>query len=265
MNKKGKRSYRKKSTVARGKRDSVSASVKKYVNRIIHTDQENKSVQFSNQLSFGNAVANSSLYSYPILPYTGFGTIGQAITSGGRIGNEIKLRKVYLKYVLRPMPYNVSSNPFPAPVEVELYLGRLKGVQGEIPAAADFNNLYQNGSSVAGPAGNLNDLCSSVNTDYWLVKKRWRHKIGYASGNGTGGIADQQYFANNDFKLNVVKKLDITNLCPKTLKFNDSNNTVQGANLFFFYQALNAAGGTNTSTNLPCHITYHIEIVYEDA
>jgi len=265
MNKKGKRSYRKKSTAAGARRDSVSASVKKYVNRVIHTDQENKSVMFSNQLAFGNSVANSSLYSYPILPYTGFGTIGQSITQGGRIGNEIKIRKVMLKYVLRPMAYNLSSNPFPAPVEVEMFLGRTRGVPGEIPVVVDFNNLFQSGSSVFSPIGNLTDLVADVNKDYWTIKKRWRHKIGYASTNGTGGIADTSYFSNNDFKLNVVKKLDITKLCPKTLKFNDSNNTTQGPGLFLFYQALNAGGGINGSTILPCHISYAIEIQFEDA
>jgi len=256
-----KKSYRKKVM----KKPNVSVAVKKYVNRMIHTDQENKVVNFQQQLSFGNSLNNSSLYAHPILPYTGFGTISQGITQGTRIGNEIKIRKVMLKYVLRPTGYDVGSNPFPAPVEVEMFLGRTRGVPGEIPVVVDFNNLFQSGGTTFGPAGNLNDLLSEVNLDYWTIKKRWRHKIGFAGNNGTGAIAASQYFNNNDFKLNVVKKLNITKLCPKTLKFNDSNNTVQGPGLFFFYQALNAGGGTNGSTALPCHITYWIDIHYEDA
>lgn len=260
-----KRSYRKKSGVARGKRGSVSASVKKYVNRIIHMDQENKVVNFNNSLNFGNTFANASLYSYPILPYTGFGTIGQGITAGGRIGNEIKLRKVMLKYVLRPNPYDITNNPFPMPVEVEMYLGRTRAVPGEIPAVSDFNNLFQSGSSAFGPTGNLSDLISDTNNDYWTIKKRWRHKVGNGNYTGTGPSAGSQYYNNNDFKLNIVKKLDITKLCPKTLKFNDSNNSVQGAGLFFFYQALSAGGATNGSSVLPCHIDYWIDIHYEDA
>lgn len=256
-----KRTFKKKRVAKR----TVSVAVKNYVKRSIAVATENKVVNFQQQLSFGNAAANSSLYAHPILPYTGFGTIGQGITQGARIGNEIKIRKVMLKYVLRPTGYDVGSNPFPVPIEVEMYLGRTRGVPGEIPAVVDFNNLYQSGSTVFGPAGNLNDLLTEVNTDYWTIKKRWRHKIGFAGNNGSGAIAASQYFNNNDFKLNVVKKMNITKLCPKTLKFNDSNNTVQGPGLFFFYQALSANGNTNGSTVLPCHITYWIDIHYEDA
>lgn len=248
-----------------GKRSAVSLAVKNYVKKVVHVEAENKIVNYNQSLNFGNCFNNSSLYSYPILPYTGFGTIGQGITQGTRIGNEIKLRRVMLKYVLRPTGYDVSSNPFPAPIEVDLFLGYVKTVPGEIPAAADFNNLFQLGAGVSGCAGNLSDLVQETNKDYWVIKKRWRHKIGFAGYNGTGAIASSQYFNNNEFKLNVIRKLDITKLCPATLKFNDSNGTVQGRNLFFFYQAVNAGGGTNASTALPCNINYWIDIHYEDS
>jgi len=170
-----------------------------------------------------------------------------------------------LNYVLRPTPYDAGQNAFPAPIEVEMYLGYLKQCSGEIPVVSDFNNLYQLGASSFGPGGNLSDLIQTNNKDYWVIKKRWRHKIGFAGYNGSGAIASQQYFNNNDFKLNVIKKLDITNLCPKTLRFNDSSATVQGRGLFFFFQALNASGGTNNGTTLPANIDYWIDLQYEDA
>ena len=141
-----------------------------------------------------------------------------------------------------------------------MYLGRLKGCPGEIPAAADFNNLFQLGSSVLAPSGNISDLISDINKDYWDIQKQWSHKVGFAGYNGTGAIASSQYFNNNDYKLNVIKRLDITKYVQKTLKFNDSNNTTSGKNLFFFFQTLNAGGGTNGSTVLPCNINYWIDI-----
>jgi len=247
------------------KRSSVSAAVKSYVKRSIHSNLENKTMTINYAGAFGNANANPSMYSYPITPYTGYLTIGQSIAQNGRIGNEIKIRKVYLRYILRPTPYNAASNPFPAPTQVDMYLGRTRLCAGDQPIAADFNNLYQSGNTSIPPVGNLNDLISNVNTDYFTIKKRWSHKLGYASNQGTGGAVDPQYFANNDFNLNIIRKLDITKHCPKTLKFNDATNTVQGAGLFFWYQAVSAGGGINGNTVLPAHISFWIDIQYEDA
>ena len=152
------------------KKPKVSLAVKAYVNKAVHLQTENKIVNYNQTLSFGNWFNNSTMYSYPILPYTGFGTIPQAITQGGRIGNEVKVRKVMLKYVLTSRGYDVGNNPFPAPIVVQMYLGRLKGCPGEIPAAADFNNLFQLGSSVLAPSGNISDLISDINKDYWDIQ-----------------------------------------------------------------------------------------------
>jgi len=255
---------RNKAKYLRAKNESVSLAVKRYVNRTIHTKAENKQINTQNLFSFGNAVANPSMYCFPITPYAGYGQITQGVQSSQRIGNEVKIRKVLFKYILRPNAYNVDSNPFPAPVEVELFLGHTRVCPSEQPVAADFNVLFQSGASSFGPGGGLSDIVSAVNTDYWVVKKRWRHKIGYAGYNGSGAIASAQYFNNNDFKLNVIKKLDITKYCPKTLKFNDGNNTTTSRGLFLWLQAMSASGGTNSSTTLPAAITYWVDIIYED-
>lgn len=255
----------KKRAPPRAKSQKVSLAVKRYVSRAIHVDQENKNMSVNYAGAFGSCIANPSMYSYPITPYTGYLTIGQGVNQAQRIGNEIKIRKVMLRYILRPTGYNVDSNPFPAPVHVDMFLGRTKICPGDQPIAADFNALFQNGSSSAPAVGSLNDLVSATNKDYFDIKKRWSHKIGYGDYSGSGSIGSTQYFANNDFKLNVMKKLDITKHCPKTLKFNDATNTVQGPGLFLWYQAVNAGGGINASTVLPAHITFWIDIQYEDA
>lgn len=250
---------------ARGRKSGVSLAVKKYVKRAIHVNVENKTQTVNYSGNFGNASANASLYTYPVTPYTGFMTVGQGITQNTRIGNEIKIRKAYLRYVLRPLGYNASTNVNPVPIQVEMFLGRTRLCPGDIPVAGDFTVLFQNGSSSIGPVGTLKDLISNVNTDYWTVKKRWSHKLGFGEYAGTGSIAQQQFFSNNDFKLNVVKKLDITKYYPKTLKFNDATNQVQGPGLFLWYQAISANGNDSGSTQLTANIDFWIDIQYEDA
>jgi len=215
--------------------------------------------------SFGNVLESPDLSAYPMLPYTGYGTIPQGITQGARLGNEVRVKKLMLNYVLRPTPYSALTNPFPEPVEVDLFLGYVNQVPGFLPVPGDFTYLFQNGSSSAAPAGTLRDLISTVNKDYWTIKKRWRHKLGYASNNGTGSIANLQFSNNNDFNLNVVRKMDITKLVSKKLKFLDAANTLQGKNLFFFYQAVSANGGQSSSTTLSCNIEFWIDLQFEDA
>jgi len=261
LGKKVKKVYRKKSM----KKPTVSVAVKNYVNRTIAKDVETKTANANYAGAFGNAVANPSLYSYPMTPYTGYMTIGQGVQQNQRIGNVIKVKKVYLRYILRPMPYDVGANPFPAPIVVDLFLGRNRVASGDQPIAGDMNFLFQNGNTSFGPVGNLNDLISEPNKDYWTIQKRWSHKIGFSDYMGTGGSTNFQYFGNNDFKLNIIKKLDITKHYPKILKFNDGTNQVQGPGLFLFYQCVSAGGGTNASTTLPCHMTFWIDVRYEDA
>jgi len=59
--------------------------------------------------------------------------------------------------------------------------------------------------------------------------------------------------------------MDITKLCPKTMKFNDTDNTLQGPNLFFFFQAVSAVGSAGSSGALTATVRYWLSITYEDA
>lgn len=255
----------KQSIKRKSKKPTVSLAIKNYVKKTVAVNVENKTANANYAGLFGNATANASLYCYPMTPYTGYMTIGQGVQQNQRIGNTVKVKRAMLRYVLRPNSYDVSTNPIPAPVQVELYLGRTRLCSGDQPVAADMNVLYQNGNTSFGPVGNLNDIVSEINHDYWTIKKRWTHKVGYASSSGSGGSLSNQYYSNNDFQLNVIKKLDITKYYPKILKFNDGTNQVQGPGLFLFYQCLNAGGTTNGSTVLPCHMTFWIDVTYEDA
>lgn len=247
------------------KTPKVSLAVKKYIKKVIHTDQENKIINTNYSANFGTVLQSTNMNMYPMLPYVGYSTIPQGILQNNRIGNEVKVRKVMLKYVLRPVAYDSGINPFPAPAEVDMFLGYTKQSSGFLPGTVDIGYLFQQGSGSAAPSGNLGDLIQDVNTDYWTIKKRWRHKIGAAAYTGTGGNAANQYASNNDFKFNVVNKMDITKFCPKTLKFNDNTSSIQGRNLFLFYQAVSATGNILGASNRFISIDFWLDLTYEDA
>lgn len=257
--------FLKKKRVYKSKKPTVSLAVKKYVKRAIHVEVENKGIQTYVGSDFGTIAENTTLHMFPVLPYTSFITLAQGVGAGQRVGNKITLRKVMLNYILRPNPYQVSTNTFPQPMEITMFLGNVKQYPGVKPEIGDVNILFQLNNSAIPPSGTLTDVITAVNTDDWNIQKRWNHKIGFADYSGTGINLAQQSYSNNDYKLNVVRKMNITSMCPKTLIFNDSNTTTQTKNLFFFYQAVAAAGGTFSATQLPCHIDYWITMDYEDA
>lgn len=265
-----KRSYRKSSRRPARKRvyrkSKVSLKVKRYVKREIHRLAEDKHISVNNQVAFGNVTESPDLNIYPMMPYPGFISIPQSVLVSGRVGNTIRIKKVMLNYTLVPLPYDAVTNANPQPIICQFFLGNVKNSRGVIPSvvAGDFNQIVDIGSTSSALAGNLQDLCCEFNRDYWDMKKVWTHKLGFANYEGTGAEVDAQYRSNNDYRLNYVKKLNITKYCPKTVKFNDGTNQQQGPNLFFMFQCVGSGGGILGATTLQARINYWVHIHYED-
>jgi len=254
---------------ARGGRRSsaVSSAVKTYVNRTIHANIENKQVQAQVGLTFGNIANSATLSVYPLTPFPSILEIAQNVQQNGRTGNEVRVRKATLKYVIYPTKFNAETNTGLVPLEIQLFLGYVKNSSGLVPNSVDFDNLYQYNNTVNPILGNLFDLNQKINDDYWTVKKYWRHKMGYSTVVDSDAVAPTNYanYANNDFKLNIVKTMDITKHYPKVLKFNDVSNTLQGPGLFFFFQAVAANGTTLAGNQNPATILWQLDLAYEDA
>jgi len=246
-------------------RPKISSAIKSYVKKSLHAEIENKCVQINFGNSFGNVNESPDFNAYPMCPTAGFWTLSAGVGQGARLGNIVRPVKVMLNYILRPLPYDALVTPVPQPSEVQLMLGHLKSCPTDVPNSLDIQNLFQSGSTVAIPSGSLRDIISVINTDYWVIKKRWTHKIGYASSDGTGSNASSQYFANNDFKLNHVKRMDITSMIPKKIVFNDSNASSFSKNLFLMYYAVSASGATYGANTLAANIEFWVDFHYEDA
>lgn len=244
---------------------SVPLKVKQYVKKAIALKAENKSTVVTFNNTFGSILESPDMGMYPILWYTGYHTLAQGVLDGNRIGNRVNIRKVMLRYVLNPQEYSATFNPNPLPTHIQLFLGRVKQSKSVLPSTTEIGRLFNAGSIAYGPAGNLSDLNAIINDDYWDIKKKWTHKLAFAEYAGTGSVPGQNYFANNDFKLNHVRTLDITRYVQKMVTFDDSNATVQNGNLFFFYQAIAANGGSTGASIVNSRINFSIEIQYEDS
>jgi len=243
----------------------VSTAVAKYIKRAIHNTIEDKSVQINGGFQFGNVLESPDFSPYPMAPSASYWTISQGVGAGARVGNSIKVKKVTLNYILRPTPYDALTNANPCPTEVQLMLGYVKQRPSELPTNLDINKLFQAGNSVTAPVGTLRDIISIVNTDYWTIKKRWTHKVGFATNDGTGGLPGQQYFANNDFKLNIKKSINITKYLPSHFVFDDTGSATTTKNLFLMMTAVQANGGSGGAAQQFASIEFWVDCIYEDA
>jgi len=254
-----KRAFRKKTMT---KKPKVTKGIKQYVNRAIHRQIEDKrSLLVQNVNNIRSYVYDTTMGVTTCLPTI---NIIQGVGQSGRIGNTVHIRSLYFNFCLYPLAYDPVSNPQPKPQEVLIFLGKIKGQRDRTPATSDFQKIWQNGNSSAQPYSDLRDLTQSVNKDYWTIYKMMRFKIGNAVIDASGNNAVAQYYSNNDFNLNVVRRMNITKFVPKILKFNDTTASPTNDNLYMWHTCVNADGSVANNT-IPIAISYSFQCAYEDA
>jgi len=253
---KPKRAYKKRAP------KGVTLATKRYVKREIHRNLENKK---ENTLSTGNNIAaynqNTSLFTISCIPYS---AIGQSAADGDRIANVIKTRKCMMNLSITPADYNGTTNAVPKPQEVLLFFGKVKNAKPQQPIASDFAKLYQAGSTTSSPQSNLLDLLMPINKDWFTVYKVIKCKVGFAVNNNSGLNVAAAAYANNDYKLNYTRKINLTKYCPKTLIFNDGSNQPTNDGLWMWAMSVNADGSPINSP-IPIKCTYSTDFEYEDA
>lgn len=251
----------KKSSKKAGSTKRVPVSVKKYVNKAINKNVENKLEQFTSQNNIISSYAyNTSLFVQSCIPYN---QILQGVGQGDRIGNTIRPRSVYFNYVLHPIPYAAVGNPLPIPQDVMIFFGKVKNSRALQPNSADFAKLWQVGDSSRAPFSTTLDMIQDINKDWFTVYKIMRHKVGTALYTGTGNQAGQQYYSNNDYKYNVIRRVNITKYIPKVIKFNDSTAQNTNDGLWMWAMCVNADGSIN-STYTPLYMDVTLNFTYED-
>lgn len=244
-------------------RKKVTKAIKTYVSKAIHSQIENKSIQYNNGITVINYNDDATMRGFPLAPGLTM-NIAQGTGAADRTGNRIKIMKAVLNYWIVPTAYSGLLNPTPKPVMIRIWIGYSKVNPTIIPPAADTALLFQNGDAASAPNGFIADMLRNVNKDKFVIFRDIKHKLGYASATGTGFIAGSEYFANNDFKFNILKKIDVTKYMPKTIIYNDTTSVPTSRGLFCWMQVVNA-DNTVTSGTIPANFNYFIDLTYEDA
>lgn len=276
---KKKRSLRRPRRVVRKRRGSKkpSAVVQRYVKQAIHRNVENKmresgGLNYLVPTTYGNYQQQSI---FPLTPYfeAGLSTsqnldITQGTGVSNRVGNQIKTRSGYFKAVIYPAPYSASFNPTPQPLNVTMWVFTLKSgltdSTGTVLSTLQ-SNWFKNQNGALPITNTLQDQVLVPNTDVINVKYRKTFKLGYASDTGTGVSVTNQSFANNDYRLNHVIKVNMTRFLRKAIRYVDNNAQPSTSTTWCCFTIANASNSAFASTAVPAYIQWEYKYQFEDA
>jgi len=205
------------------------------VKRVISRNVENKMRQ-NGGLSSMLPTTGAGFQTNAIIPITPYYEAGLSISQNlditqgtgvsNRIGNSIKTKSGYFRGVLYPAPYHATLNPTPRPIIVTQWVFKLKSGVDDSTAnvlATYLNSWFKDQNGTVGLQNSLSDTVLKVNPDYVNLLSRRSYKLGYASDAGTGALAANQNFANNDYKHNHIIKMSTTRFLRKNIRYTDNN------------------------------------------
>lgn len=258
------------------KRSGLGAkSVKKIAESVVERGRETKSIQQIINLqqvypySQGNAGAIDTAIVFALtpnntltLPAQGMGGLFQGTGQGQRIGNAVQFTKGSLRMMLSCNSYNNVTNPTPQPVMVRIFVGYDKTTALGQPDNG-LPDFFQDGNVSRAPASNLTDMFSKVNTDRYTICYTRIVKVGNAEYFGSGQNQNQQYYTNNDYKINPIVNIDFTKRMIKHAKFDDAVST-QSQRTTWCWLLVSPASGT-TMIGAPLSFQCQIANNFKDA
>lgn len=259
------------------KNKGVTKAVKRFVKTSFHRMIENKRMTTEFTKNLFNISAGVPGFQpnciIPLCPNAATGgiyTIPQGVGQQQRIGNQVSVKKAYLRGILVPSVYNAVSNPTPAPLNVKMWIISFKRNVLQQTQADCYqtvaNTFFANGNTSIGLLGTLYDLVTPHNKDVVNVHYQRTFKLGYASYAGmTGGSSVTDPKTDNDYKLNHKFTLDITKYLPKRMYFNDTDNGTTSKQVYAVFEAVYYNGTNMTGATSPCGFIGGIDLHYQDS
>lgn len=162
-------------------RKGVSMNVRRYVKRTIHKNIENKTydqpgaivdlkpwLPASSPGGAGTAI--------PLMPQ-----LAQSLSSGGRVGNKVKILSSFLNISIATK----SSNVYPTTVILYFVTSRRITSQGTNLDVPDYNDFFKYGGTEVTFQGNSQDLNLTINSD--ILKLHTKRVVQLATYDVTNG------------------------------------------------------------------------------
>lgn len=273
---KNKRRVRKGRKVVR-KRKVAKKSLVRVIKKQISLGRENKMRQSGGALFILPTTA-SNYQTNCIIPITPFYEAGlssaqnldiaQGTNIASRIGNRIQTKSGYFRAVIFPLGYSATANPNPAPLNVTMWIFKLKS--GLTDSTGNVLSILQNSffkfnSTAVGFVNSVADFVGTPNPDVVNVLYKKTYKIGYATAAGTGNQANLQSLTNNDYKYNAHIKMNLTKYLRKNIHYIDNNLMPTTSTTYICFTVNWATGAQMTSGIQPAQIEWEYDYRFEDA
>lgn len=200
---------------------------------------------------------------------TGF-NINRGTGNNQMIGNNIRIKKLTLSYVITPAPYNVTTNNNPRPTNIRIWIFKSKVNPMADQSIAQFANsattgtanFLDLGSGDYGHVGSMFDFTRMIEPNNYTYLTHRDHKLGSANPPTSGG-ATNHLMTNNDYSLNILGKIDLQKWAHKLTQNDAGQWTVPW--IFMLIQVCAADGTVYTTTQEPCMFVGNVNCSYTDA
>lgn len=259
------------------KSSKSNQKIAKVVKGVLSKQVETKCIQLSNSLNVKNiqlgttqADLNSQVQCLTPFGASGLSSQNAPIIGNGtgqdqRIGDEIRIKGIYVDYLLTALGYNATTNTAPKSYVCEVWIIQAKvgsNVNLDVSriqagsALADFFENQTNNDS--GFSGITVDMLRRVDRDNWKVIAKRTHKIGYTGTLNASNVVAT--LGNNDFHQFAKGRIKIPAF---TMKW-DRIEYPQNQPMYFFVQIMNADGTSLATTQVPVTCVMNETIYYTD-
>ena len=236
----------------------VSPAIKTYVKRAIATNQENKLwIQYGANQAITTTSGGVPTFQN-LVP-----TLSQGSQNGNRIGNQIHVKRGYIRGYVNLLPYNVANNPLIGPLMVKMWLVRAKTPMSSNLAETNIaTNFFDIQNSVTGFQGTMLDMVLSENRDEFTVLQSKKFELGLTSSTS---VATALPVNLDNSKFTVPFYFSYGKYLKKKLRYRDNtaNAPATNTNLFLVFQAVYANGDNTAVQAAEYHFNTRVE--FEDA
>lgn len=207
---KPKKTYRRKARQS----SKVSKKVKTYIKQTLARNEETKISPPSSisQFDFTSYNVETGAAGETLNLCDCLNLISQGTGQSNRIGNQIILKKLMVKFLFSPLSDNISIDGA-INKTIKLIFFRVKKQMGA-PTNAQWGQLFQNGNTNIPPSNQYLDIMMPFNKDLFEIKKTFTFKL-----NAIDNAEIQPQLNGHSFIKTI--SVDISRYLPKKIIYND--------------------------------------------
>lgn len=264
-----KRSFKRKPTKrAPRTKKATTALVKRVITRLAEKKIQTYTINTVSPLVLRSGSASSSANIFSMTPEVGYWAISQGTGQADRIGDKVRTRSAILNIQMTPAVYNATTNPTPTPCFVRLWFLKSKFLPADVvPSSSVYGasaTYLQTGNSSTGLTGTFQDLQLYINKDQFTYYGHRTYKIAPSIYEGTGATPTAGNFGNNDFKLCILDRINLTRWFPKTLQWDDAGLACSSHNLTLVVQPIFSTGVAPGALIAPINLKFSLTYTFTD-